>query len=184
MNKVVTSKEAILNISLELGKASGIKNLNIRDIANKAGVSVGSIYNYFPSKDLLITAVIEAIWADIMKHSKINKDLGFPDNIENLYTAIKKGSIEYPDFFNAHSIFFGKLNKDSGREAMNKFMEYIKLSLLQSLEQDSNLRPDAFSEEFSKDDFISFVFSSMLSSLSRGEYSCSYLNQVIKKIIY
>ncbi|MDD4781161.1 MAG: TetR/AcrR family transcriptional regulator [Tissierellia bacterium] len=36
--------------------------LNMKDVAHKCGISVGSVYNYFQSKGDLIVATIESIW--------------------------------------------------------------------------------------------------------------------------
>ncbi len=47
MNTVITSKEAILNISRQLIQKQGCTAINIRNVAAACGVSVGSIYNYF-----------------------------------------------------------------------------------------------------------------------------------------
>lgn len=74
MNTVITSKEAILNISRQLIQKQGCTAINIRNVAAACGVSVGSIYNYFNSKSDLMAAVIESVWHDIFH---------FPDNIDN-----------------------------------------------------------------------------------------------------
>ena len=65
MNTVITSKEAILDISRQLVREKGLGAVNIRTIAAACGVSVGSIYNYFCSKSDLVMATIESIWQDI-----------------------------------------------------------------------------------------------------------------------
>ena len=46
MNRVVTSKEEILQASRELLKEQGWTAINIRAVAAACHVSVGSIYNY------------------------------------------------------------------------------------------------------------------------------------------
>ena len=51
MNTVVTSKDEILRASRELIRQRGWSAVSIRSVAAACGVSVGSIYNYFSSKD-------------------------------------------------------------------------------------------------------------------------------------
>ena len=48
MNTVVTSREQILAASRKLIAEKGWAQVNIRSVAAACGVSVGSIYNYFP----------------------------------------------------------------------------------------------------------------------------------------
>lgn len=52
MNKVVTSKEEILQTSRELIQKKGWSAVSIRSVASACDVSIGSIYNYFDSKQI------------------------------------------------------------------------------------------------------------------------------------
>lgn len=61
MNKTITSQEAILCAGKEIVLEKGLQGLNIRDVARRCGVSVGSIYNYFPTKSDLIVATIKYV---------------------------------------------------------------------------------------------------------------------------
>lgn len=62
LRQVITSKEAILRVGRDIVIKFGLQGLNIRDVAKQCGVSVGSIYNYFPTKSDLIIATIESVW--------------------------------------------------------------------------------------------------------------------------
>jgi AcrR family transcriptional regulator len=46
--------EAILDVALDLMVESGAENLAIREVARRAGVPIGSLYQYFPSKTAII----------------------------------------------------------------------------------------------------------------------------------
>lgn len=67
MNKTVTSKEDILSVSRELAAEKGIQEINMRSVAARCGVAVGSVYNYFSSKNDLMIAVIDSIWNEIIQ---------------------------------------------------------------------------------------------------------------------
>ena len=71
MNKAVTSKEDILSVSKEMVAQCGIQAINMRNVAKECGVAVGSVYNYFPSKNDLIIAVIDVIWKEIIQGIQI-----------------------------------------------------------------------------------------------------------------
>ena len=53
----MSKKEDILNTTLELVIEKGIHNTPMSLIAEKARVGMGTIYNYFPSKEKLINAL-------------------------------------------------------------------------------------------------------------------------------
>ncbi len=52
-------QEAVFNAILEEAAEKGPASLNIKEIARRAGVSVGSLYQYFPSRDGLLNFAIQ-----------------------------------------------------------------------------------------------------------------------------
>ena len=61
MHPNVPSKEKLLLAATELAKTEGLSALQMRSLASAAGVAVGSVYNYFPNKNALLTAVVASI---------------------------------------------------------------------------------------------------------------------------
>lgn len=155
MNKAITSQESILCVGKEIVLQFGLQGLNIRDVARRCGVSVGSIYNYFPTKGDLIVATIGSIWKDIMHGYKVCEDQhSFVDSIQSLFFNIQKGSEKYHSFFSVHSMSVATIDKEKGRESMDTYFLHIKKGLLATLNADSGVKGDAFSPAFSKEDFI------------------------------
>src|ERR1700734_1463756 len=52
-----TTEERILRATLRLLGRRGVKRLGMQEVSEAAGVSRGTLYRYFPSKDRLIDAV-------------------------------------------------------------------------------------------------------------------------------
>lgn len=61
--------EVLLKATAELLELEGYAQLSTNKIARHAGVSIGSLYQYFPSKEALVAALIEQVleeeWASI-----------------------------------------------------------------------------------------------------------------------
>ena len=57
--KKALKKEAIIKASLELFSMNGFHKTTIPDIAKKLKMSVGNLYNYFASKDVLAKEIIK-----------------------------------------------------------------------------------------------------------------------------
>lgn len=185
MNKVVTSKEDILAVSKEMVAKNGIQEINMRNVARQCGVSVGSVYNYFPSKNDLMIAVIDAIWKEIIQGiSDSTLSSGFLENIEKLFYSVKSGGEKYPFFFSVHSMSVAKSGKDKGRETMNQYFECVKSDLLHSLRKDERVKQEFFSEKCTQTDFVEFVFSNLISLLIRKQDSCDVLLEIVKGTIY
>ena len=58
--------EALLEASIQVLLAVGYRKLTTTRVAERAGVSVGTLYQYFPNRQALITAVIERYLQEIV----------------------------------------------------------------------------------------------------------------------
>lgn len=51
-------RERVIRTALDLGAEGGYDAVQMRDVANRAGVALGTIYRYFTSKDHLLAAAL------------------------------------------------------------------------------------------------------------------------------
>lgn len=185
MNKSVISKDEILSVCKEMIKAHGLNSLNMRAVAKECNVSVGSIYNYFSSKGDLILNTVECIWIEVINDfSSISSQHKFDESVVMLFDSMKKCSKKYSSFLNMHSILIDEKDKLKGREVMNKYFSLIKTSLLVVLENDKRVQKNLFDNKFTKEKFIDFIFSSILSALIRQDNDIEFLVQIIRRIVH
>ncbi|MEY8295844.1 MAG: TetR/AcrR family transcriptional regulator [Emergencia timonensis] len=184
INKVVTSEEAILQTCRQMVSEEGIQAINMRAVARRCDVALGSLYNYFSSKEELVTSTIESVWRDIFHtEGKCRTDMPFPDYVNWIYKSVKKGTEQYPNFFTAHSISFASNGISRAKRMMEQYFSHMRAGLLQVLEDDKNVRRDAFSDTFTRSDFADFVQRSLLSALAEQK-DCSVLTEMIRRSIY
>ena len=184
MNNIITSKEAILSVSKKIAIETGLNSINMRTVAKRCGVAVGSVYNYFPSKADLIAATVEIFWEDILHLTKqCEHSQSFIGYVEGLFQTICKGSEEYPSFFTFHSMSFAADEKEKGREVMEQHFSLIKSGMIQSLLSDLNVRIGAFNN-LPREKYVDFIFSNILSILIKKESSCDFLLEIIRRTIY
>lgn len=184
MNTVVTSRQEILEAARALAASNGLAALSIRSVAQAGGISVGSIYNYFPSKAQLVVAVVEDIWKSVTQPQGDDLSDDFVTVVRDLFERIRRGTAEYPSFFSMHAVCFAPAEKSEGRDAMNAYFAKMEQFLLRALEADVKIRPDAFSGSMTQLEFADFVFHNMLSMLGRGVTSCETLLEVIERVLY
>lgn len=186
MNTVVTSKEEILKTSRELIRQQGWSAINIRSVAEACGISVGSIYNYFASKTALVGATVESVWREIFRLPEGNPV--FPDTqacITWIYRQMKYGGEQYPGFFTLHSLgFIGTEDKSHGKQQMEQTWQHILHGLCAVLKQDPNIRPDAFTDSFTAEQFADILFSLMLSALLRQDYDPTTVLEIVRRTLY
>ncbi|MHC1787876.1 MAG: TetR/AcrR family transcriptional regulator [Christensenellales bacterium] len=185
MNNLATSREDLLRISVRLAAEKGFSALGIRDVARLGGVSVGCIYNYFPSKASLLAATVERVWESIFHEEETPRQPeGFLNSVRWMFERLRSGSSQFPDFFAAHTASFGSGEAGEGRQVMTRYFEHIKRGLLQALRNDPDLREDAFSEDFTAEALAGFVFDSLLALFMRQVPDCDFLLAMIRRAVF
>jgi AcrR family transcriptional regulator len=184
MNNAATSKEALLAISVRLASEQGITALNIRDIAARCDVSIGCVYNYFPSKASLVASTVEAIWEGIFHQAQQQEQpKGFKASVRRIFDSIREGSGQYPSFLTSHTMNFGAGELGEGRAVMERRFDHMKRGMLQILEKDPDVCADAFSPDFTREDFVGFVFDSLIMLSTKQAPSCDILLALIDRAI-
>ncbi len=170
MNKQIITQNEILKISKNFILDKGFVSFNIRTIAKECGISVGTIYNYFPSKSELIIATVESVWKEIFEplNNLIYID-NFIEVIKKIYETIKNGNYKYPEFFSVHSLSFASEGKDEAIKMMNFYFYRLKEILLSVLRNDKCIKEKIFNDSFSDKQFVDYIFTLILSSLLNEE---------------
>jgi hypothetical protein len=57
----IETVNVILEASARILELEGLRGFNTNTVAAKAGVSVGSLYQYFPNKDAILVALINSL---------------------------------------------------------------------------------------------------------------------------
>ena len=185
MNPMATSKEDILQISRKLIQQNGWAGVNIRSVAAACGVSVGCIYNYFESKTDLLSATVESIWSDIFHHPE--DEAVFQDTLSCvrwMYKQLEYGCQRYPGFFTHHALGFVQQDTADGKQQMQRAWQHILDALCTVLRNDTRIRDDAFTEEFTVEKFAEMLFSLMLSALVRQDFDPSTVLEIIQRAVY
>ena len=78
------SSENIEKIALELFAVKGYHATSISQIAEKAGISKGLLYNYYKSKEHLLDSVIMKVYDEIMRIVQMSENLPAEKQIEQM----------------------------------------------------------------------------------------------------
>jgi len=76
--KIENLREKIVHSAGELFSCQGYRQTDMKAIAQKAGTGVGNLYNYFPSKKILLMEVM-LIWMDYIYEESVKIDEEEPD---------------------------------------------------------------------------------------------------------
>ena len=182
MNKVVTSREDILEKSREIVLQDGLQALNIRDVAKLCNVSIGSIYNYFQSKTELSVATVESIWISVFHGGERKNFADTVSCIEWIFESLRKGDEEYPGFFTMHAGLHGDGNI-AGKDVMRKSIGHIQSGICEVIRNDRTIRKDAFNEDFTPEKFCEVIFALIMSAMQKQDFDPYMAVEITKRCL-
>ena len=173
MNKRVTSSEVILEKALLIAKKEGVDKLSIRKLAAACDIAVGSVYNYYPDKDALVTAVAEVFWNRIFSDQDrlYRHGMGFTQFLEWYYSYLYAKMSPY----------------DSSwvRELEGKIpMEHTIELFMQILRDDKKINNSIWNMEFQPENFCKYVFRNIMALLQSGEANCRFIIYLLENLLY
>ena len=133
-------KQAIIQAALQLFKEKGFKDTSIKAIAEVAEVSPVSIYNYFGSKDNLVTLCVDDLFEEITQKAEdiLNSHLDFQTKLDQAFDLCQeKMSQQISSYFQdkmvKDSVFSTLLTKAITAKKRDIYRAYIELGKKEGL---------------------------------------------------
>lgn len=178
-NKIPEEKrQKILNIAIAEFSEHGFDSANVNSIAQKAEISVGSIYKYFANKESLFLTVIhfavetlKSVLAEIMQ-----RDEGLENRIEKIIRAIQlhsRNNVQLTRLYNemtteSRSTLVWKIASDMENATAGLYASFIK-----DAQKAGDVRPDVDPNLFA-------FYLDNLFLLLQFSYACEYYKERMK----
>jgi AcrR family transcriptional regulator len=97
------SRRAVLDAALFLFSHQGYRATTVRDVADRARVSIGNVYHHFPDKETIFRALLDE-YREITETQRfpfmraLHNSARFPDNIEELGFAARASVRQFRDY--------------------------------------------------------------------------------------
>ncbi len=185
MNKRVTSKDKLLKDAKKIVWNEGLDKLSIRNLAKEANVSIGSVYNYFPSKAELVLAVVDDYWKAVFYEDicKVQNLSSFPDFSENVFARLIKHGSEFQSLFMSHLKILDKEKMLLLKQGKKNYYKHIKEGFMMVLEKDKNIDPNVCNKHFTQDLFLDLVFREMVHLMSQKNDDFTFLRAIILSLL-
>ena len=158
MPKIIENiRRQLLDTAREQINRHGYENTTIRSVAGECGVGVGTVYNYFPSKDMLIATFMLEDWQECLARMA-EAPTDAEELLFHMYTALR-------EFSDQHSALFR--DADAAKVFVSAFTEKHKLLRTQLAEV---VRPICHRDTAKDQAFLAeFIAESLLSWTMAGE---------------
>jgi len=88
------SRTALLDAALTLFSSQGYRATSVRDIAERAGTSTGSVYHHFRDKEAIFRTLLEQFWAAVARPdfplARVFEEGAFPDDLPAIGRAAQE----------------------------------------------------------------------------------------------
>ena len=118
--RIENLQETILQISRKIMLEEDYSALTIRNVARECGIAVGTVYNYYASKDLLAAAVILEDWNEMLAvlGEKCKKAQDMRDGLTIIYEDLNRFSKQYRKVWAGYSYGPGQQETYAARHKM------------------------------------------------------------------
>ena len=96
-------RQTLIEKAIELSRTGGLSGLKLRDLARECDIALGTLYNYYPTKDSLVLDVVQQFWQNCF-HQKTFPEGNVLVKLDWLYAMMKQSIDEFSaEFLHAAS---------------------------------------------------------------------------------
>ncbi len=176
-----TLRETLLDSARSIAASEGAEAINIRCLARHAGIATGTVYNYFASKEDVLLALTEEYWHETLKEMR-DAILAerFSGQLQEIL-AFLRGRISGPAGGYMRSL---RGVEAAGRERMGSMQALLQADIARRLREDPCIRPDAWSETFTREWYAAFALRNLLALLTASENEILFFLELVNRTLY
>ncbi len=180
MPKIISNLDQnIIDAAKEILTKKGFEAMNIRDIAEKCNIALGTVYNYYPSKYEIVNAMVVKDWNESI--AELDKTTGHENDI---LLELKMIFEKLQVFFSSYHSIWVQIYMQSDEKKSFGDIHKSRMAVMSEL---SGLIKNIFvknGSEVENIDFLSdFLGQTLCSYCSRKDFEFSDLEKIIKKLI-
>lgn len=174
-------KRTLLTCANRIECSEGVGAISIRRLASEANIAVGTVYNYFESKQEVLMALTETYWKEALveMHERISAER-FGDQLQEIITFLRSKMNDCAE------ILMRSLRDDAeaGRMRMASMQRVLRQSLVERIDRDSAIPACVWTESFTKEAFADFAFTNILSLLQRKDEDAITFLVIVNRTLY
>jgi len=172
-------RDDILSAAKEIAYEKGISNVNIRLVAKRSNVSIGTIYNYYETKSDLIIAIVEDFWRKAFKTIDIIvlENIDFYDKVQAIYEKLSIYVNQFKENWIEKLSHLTKDEKKGGKEIEKQYFKKIVFIISPIIENEKKLNI------LEREKVAILIVDNMLASLRKNKNDFTFFIEVLKKYL-
>lgn len=181
LSKIIENpKQLILNKSKEILYNEGYMKLNMRNVAKKCDIALGTIYNYYPTKKALVIDMMTIYWKEFLSLAKdtADSDEPFYDKLKALYCKLSDFIKTFKQLWLAPELYNTPDYIQSGLEKEVQFMEKLIRIVEKIL-----IREGFKNNKFSSYEMAKFIVMNFITVIQMPAFEYSSFEKILKELI-
>lgn len=177
-------RATIAEAAYGLAEQSGLSSLGIRSVAEACGVSVGTIYNYFPTKEDLVVEVIGMFWRNAFHEDMCRAVSGerFDIFVSRTVKAMGSALATFRSDWLPQASALSMQGRDAGKMRESKAFAHMRSGMLSVLKADA--QADVSRVGIAPEELVAYVLDSMIACLCAGDTECRALVALLHAALY
>lgn len=174
-------RRTLLSCANRIECAEGVDAINIRRLAAEANIAVGTVYNYFESKQEVLLSLTEAYWQTALEEMQASVTAErFGEQVAQIL-AFLRGKMN-----DCAEILMHSLHDDAptGRTRMAEMQRVLRQALVDRLDRDSSIRTEIWGSSFTKEAFADFTLANLILLLQQKDSDASMFFEILNRILY
>lgn len=179
------SRQQLLQAAKALVIEEGAEALNIRRLAAVCGVSVGSIYNYFPAKSDLVAAVVGDFWREAIHGLPWpNETMPFETFVTMLYERLSGYFQTFEQDWLVQLTAMNRQDRARSKQTEAQYFEHMRQGMLAVLSADETIDPSVWDDVLTPEALAEMVFEQLLAELRKEKPDINVLLAVLKRLLH
>ena len=174
-------RKTLLSCARSIECSEGVDAISIRRLAAEANIAVGTVYNYFESKQEVLLVLTEEYWKDtlIQMQERIS-DERFSDQLGEMIAFLRSRMND------CAVILMRGLRDDveTGRIRMASMHRVLRKTLVDRLDRDSSIAQSVWTDVFTKESFADFTMTNILALLQQKEENADTFLEIVRRTLY
>ena len=174
-------RKTLLSCARDIECSEGVDAISIRRLASEANIAVGTVYNYFESKQEVLLVLTEEYWKDTLIQMQERISGGrFSDQLGEMIAFLRSRMND------CAVILMQGLRDDveTGRIRMASMHRVLRKALVDRLDRDGSIAQSVWTDTFTKESFADFTMTNILALLQQEEEKTDTFLVIVRRTLY
>ena len=177
-------RKLILDEAQKILYNEGYSNISIRRLARECNIAVGTIYNYFPSKNDLIVEMMTNFWEGYFDNidSILNEREDFYENLRNIFEQLSKFIKKFRAVWLNSDIYSSSVEIESGFKRHDIYIDKL-IRIVEKMLINDYYDGDVNKLKFNSHDLASFIIMNLISMVQEDYCNYDFFEKIIKETL-